>query len=247
MHFLIRMVCPIYIRRGSAEGVFLDETAFLLPYSYSAQDAVGGDFDGDGIFDFAVYNGLKVTVWFGKGGGAFGGSVEFDWYANLIPGLGQLLSGDYDGDGKDELGLYSPSGDGCFYFRSYRLASFSSEYRHCWSKSNSSKAISGDFNGDGMWDIGLYNPNRLGNIYIKYGDNQYLFNGQTATHYGRYDNAEAFSGDFNGDGVTDFGVRNANDDGKLEYRFSNGNGAFTEGKQVWYWSKNGILVTGKYP
>lgn len=164
---------------------------------------VPGDYDGDGIYDLAVYqestgnwyirtvfNGPPIT--FGQNWGGPG----------MIP-----VPGDYNGDGIFDLAVYQIS-TGNWFIRS--LGSIGPNnppitFGQNWGNLDM-KPVSGDYNGDGIYDLAVYQSG-TGNWFIRslgpiapnnppitFGQN---WGTQTMT---------PVSGDFNGDGVYDLAV-----------------------------------------
>src|SRR5205823_2239964 len=72
----------------------------------------------------------------------------------------------------------------------------------------------GDFNGDGIADVGIYQPNK-DFFALNYLNAQAQSIGQNVAPYGFHTGgvfAVPITGDFNGDGVTDIGIYQPNND-----------------------------------
>jgi matrixin len=119
---------------------------------------------------------------------------------------GKLVSGDWNGDGVDTIGVYYPDAGGFSLwdrnsadYRDTRL-SFGADWRD--------RPLAGDWNGDGVDTVGLYRPSE-GKFYLATSNSS-----QASFIMFRYANAEdlPIAGDWNGDGIDSVGV----------YRPSNG-------------------------
>jgi hypothetical protein len=197
--------------------------------------AITGDFNGDGKTDIVVTaNGLGgFGSYLSNGDGTFHavyssqtGSDWVDW-----PGA-KAITGDFNGDGKTDIvvtanglggfGSYLSNGDGTFH------AVYSSQTGSDWVDWPGAKAITGDFNGDGKTDIAVtaYGLGGIGS-YLSNGDGTFhgVYSSQTGSDWVDWPNAQAITGDFNGDGKTDIAVIAPGLGGFGTY-LSNGNGTF---------------------
>jgi hypothetical protein len=198
---------------------------------------IAGDFNGDGKTDFVIMGGTTQYVFLSNGDGNFTAVVTTNpgnWNFNLpTPENFKPISGDFNGDGKSDFmimgGLYQyvflSNGDGTF--TAVQNANPGSWNFNLPDPQNF-KPISGDFNGDGKTDFiivgGLYQY-----VFLSNGDgtftavqnanpNSWNFNLPTPQNF------KPFSGDFNGDGRSDFMLMG----GLYQYVFlSNGDGTFT--------------------
>ncbi|WP_411092512.1 S1 family peptidase, partial [Streptomyces sp. 049-1] len=201
------------------------------------------DFDGDGRSDVGVLydNGQgsdgtnRTALWTMAGGGSgFGGPVRawdsatggsWDW------GRSKVVSGDFDGDGRGDVGVlydYGRQSDGANRTALWTLTSSGSGFGKpvkvwdsadggswTWSRS---KVVSGDFDGDGRGDVGMLYDYGQGSD----GANQTALWTLTSSGSGfgkpvkvwdsadggswTWSRSKVVSGDFDGDGRGDVGM-----------------------------------------
>ena len=209
--------------------------------------------DPNGTFHYNSYGKMAVKLY--EAGSLFTGrdltgqfgekEYTLEWHdrghANNVTSHYAMVSGDFNGDGQDDLlrmlgnpAVHLSNGDGTFANNGSILSYDNSDRHH-------TKAIVGDFNGDGYDDIIRQERGPLANgvndvqIYFSQGDGTFSsptdmthFDGKP--HHGNGVNIVV--GDFNGDGKDDF-IRqekgdfdNGNNDAIVYYANSNGNGSF---------------------
>jgi len=168
---------------------------------------ITGDFDGDGRTDYARAGATGAFVYFGNGGNTFANG--FQNYGNLnfgIPSQWQTITGDFNGDGRTDYARLGDTGAWISYGnadRSFSLA-FQNYDGLSFGIPSPWTPITGDFNGDGKTD------------YARLGDTgAWVFFGQTSgftrgfqnydgLNFGIPSQWQAITGDFNGDGKTDY-------------------------------------------
>jgi hypothetical protein len=188
-----------------------------------------GDFNGDGIADFAVANLYENTVgiYLGKGDGTF--TIQTATYPTGVGPI-SIVAGDFNGDGKLDLATlnYGSStstdttvsillgnGDGTFQSpTSYTLSTVANE-----NPVGSYIAI-GDFNRDGKLDLAAVD-------FTSYAVDVLLGNGdgtfQAPQSLGANNPLAVAVGDFNGDGNPDIAVTSGQ---SVSVFLGNGNGSF---------------------
>jgi hypothetical protein len=238
----------LYLRRGHRSGTFADDTAYHWGASPPAK-VLSGDFDGDGIWDVALYNPHGTDgsffIRYGDGKGGFGRQTVWKW--GVYPAA-QPFAGDFDGDGKFDVGLYNPHGtDGKFYIQyGDGKGRFGRQTVWKWGVFPSAKVFAGDFDGDGKFDVGLYNPHGTdGSFYIQYGDGKGRFGRQTVWTWGVYPKAQVFTGDFDRDGKWDVGLFDPLGDGRSFIQRGTGKGIFG-GQYATSWVSSGLVFAGRF-
>lgn len=184
-----------------------------------------GDWDGDGKTDVGRVSGSGVTFY--RSNGAGGWALFGSGLANFSPAQGYadantkpLLTGDWNKDGKTDLGRVSGSGvtfyvsdgtGGWIPFGS-GLATFSPAQGY--TNADTHPLTIGDWNGDGKMDVGRVNGNAVG-FYISDGVGGWTSFGSgladfsPAQGFADANTKPLLTGDWNGDGKTDVGRVNA--------------------------------------
>jgi hypothetical protein len=185
-------------------------------------NVASGDFNNDGILDFAVVdnNNPTISVYLGNGDGSFAAAVTYP-----IDDLGlDIKVGDFNGDGKLDivtangyenttLDVLLGNGDG----------TFQKEVTYNAGASPSGIAI-GDFNHDGILDLAVANDDAPGTVSIFLGNGDGTFQTQVKypAGFGPFYIATA---DFNGDGILDLATAN-NLESTVSVLLGNGDGSF---------------------
>jgi hypothetical protein len=229
------------------------DTVVKVPNPSGTFDAsvVKGDFNGDGRTDLALTGATTwrfVPVALSNGDGSFEvkhtdednpDHARFAMWA-AVPGA-QILTGDFDGDGRTDLALTGASswksvpvalsnGDGTFKVTYGESPDFAS-----WASEPGVRVITGDFNKDRRTDV-LLTPGPgtkwTGTaVALSKGDGTFEVKKEGSKEFGdlaKIPGVRAPSGDFNGDGLTDV-VLVPGREGEwkgLPVALSNGDGTF---------------------
>ncbi|MCP3820392.1 FG-GAP-like repeat-containing protein [Streptomyces sp. A3M-1-3] len=195
---------------------------FNAPFTAWSRDVAGwdparmktttGDYNGDGHGDVAVAyqytDGVKLWTWLGKTGGSFNEPFS-SWSGTWTLDRMTLHSGDFNGDGRDDLAVWYRYGDG------NKLWTFTADVRggfnapfNSWSTTGwnvaNCKFVTGDFDANGRDDLGvLYNYGSSVKLWTFLTSPTGSFTGPvaswTSTSWGDWSRTDMHAGDFNGD------------------------------------------------
>lgn len=174
---------------------------------YGAHQAVRGDFDGDGRDDVLWYGAGSEcdTVWFGRADGTFADPKEIVngtfTPAVDIAGAYTPVTGDFDGDGRDDIAWYDPT-TGLSTQLWYGNADGTFTRIDVGAAQPGLTAGSGDFDGDGRSDLLVWAP-QVGAVLVAFGSpTRGVFTGGTLLQ-GLGVGIVPTVGDFDGDGADD--------------------------------------------
>ena len=190
----------------SGDGFRVDQ------FGYAGTIPVVGDFDGDGVGDYGCYDpaGIPGVVdaggwYFMKSTEGFDASVNFG-YVGTVP-----VVGDFDGDGTDDYGCYDANGvfgfvdPGAWYFMTSSNGFLTDSFGYA-----GTVPVAGDFDGDGIDDYGCYDAVGIpgvvppGQWYIMKSRDGF----DASVRFG-YEGTVPVVGDFDGDGIDDYGCYDA--------------------------------------
>jgi hypothetical protein len=187
----------------------------------NARALAAGDFNGDGILDFAVWtetSGPALTILLGAGKGSFQPGQTYSIGTNSVGS--PLAVGDFNGDGKLDVVAASDSdlviflGKGNGTFKTPQMTAF-----------YGAQAIAvGDFNQDGKLDLAVSSFNDSSNVKVLLGNGDGTF--QSPKNYAVTNNPESIAvSDLNHDGHLDLAVANGYGN-TVSVLLGNGDGTF---------------------
>ena len=194
-----------FIMLGNGAGGFGAAASFGVganPFS-----ATVGDFNGDGNHDLAVANAgsNNVSILLGNGAGSFGAATNFGVGASG-GGPVAIAVGDFDGDGKQDLGVANFDSHNVSILIGNGAGSFSPATTFGVAGSAPQSIAVGDFNGDGLQDLVVANY-FSDNVSIMLGNGSGDFGLPFSFGAGSFSGSVAV-GDFNGDSQQDLAVAN---------------------------------------
>jgi hypothetical protein len=240
---------------GDGKGNFTAGNPFVGCLN-SVSAIVVGDFNGDGIPDFAVggiLNGsANLAITYGDGTGTFptlstGCSADTIYAIFGGPAIAALGVGDFQGNGGQDIAAVQFDGAVDVFLSTpgsaYPVPEGPQPIIPTASSSPTAMAV-GDFNGDGYADLAITNGGQ-NNLTILLGDATGTnFTAAASPSTGSTPAAIAVA-DFNGDGINDLAVANSGD-GTITILLGKGDGTFTPQPVLTAGSTPVALAVGKF-
>jgi FG-GAP-like repeat/Abnormal spindle-like microcephaly-assoc'd, ASPM-SPD-2-Hydin len=214
-NFALGQGTNISVLTGKGDGTLNTQVQYTTPGAPTA--IASGDFNNDGKTDVVVTSlrnssptapassAPEVSTFFGSGDGTFQQPIQSTILtAGVLPSGPELVSTDYNEDGKLDLATAHISSVGWNLFPGHGDGTFSTSGDS--EASPTSFFALGDFNGDGHVDLAVYTTpvNGGNNFGIYQGDGQGDFQLAQLFPYGLdLSHRVVVSGDFNGDGGLD--------------------------------------------
>ncbi len=229
------------------EGNDLTDTTYI--WAAPSGTVITGDFDGDGKDDIGVKaggsgSGLWRIRYATSTRGQFGSETTYAWPISA----GTIITGDFDGDGKDDIGVKDNSGNWRIRYATSTRGQFGNETNYGWPPAPGVPVVTGDFDGDGKDDIGV-KETATNNWFFRYATStRGQFGGQASqTSISWAINAgTVLSGDFNGDGRDDIGVKESASDNWL-FRYATSTRGNFQAQTSTSWAINaGTVFTGDF-
>ncbi len=212
---------------GTFKQPFSSYSSGVGSWNVNSMRFTTGDYNGDGRGDAAMTydygNGLmKVYTAFGKPDGGFQfpvlsyTSAKGSWYVGSMT----LESGDFNGDGRDDLGIwysYSDGSDRLFTLTADVRGGFNSPFGGStmpagWWDAKHAKTVTGDFNGDGRDDLAAWYvyDDGTAKVWTYFATPTGGLDGgvvsYTNSNWADLNRIDLQAGDFNNDGVDDLAL-----------------------------------------
>lgn len=193
-----------------------------------SKDFTAADFNGDGKEDLASWDrnagGVQVAL---SDGGKFVPQQQPWGRFNAPEGTVKMLSGDFNGDNKDDLLFWVPGENTAMVMLSSGNGfSTAAPWLEKWQKGSDLLALAGDFNGDGKKDLAVLEK-ATGTVRVAL-SNSFRFAPSKGTgdqtwikNFADGSRWQVLAGDFNGDGNDDLAAYDKAD-GKWEFARSAG-------------------------
>ncbi|MEU3446279.1 FG-GAP-like repeat-containing protein [Streptomyces thermolilacinus] len=223
----------MFLARGRADGAFEDpyQVWAVVPdhgvFHYSNMTPQAGDFNGDGRDDVALWNVDKTTgvtrIWtfLANAHGTFARPAASEWYGpsgTWARSRAKFLTGDFDGDGRDELSVFYGQGDNSIkqYVFPATAAGVFTAPKVWWTGPaattydwNRARPHAGDFDGDRRDDVlfwydagsGRSTGHRMLSTGTAFSAPALVLSGSLSTS-----SIQVVVGDYNGDGRDDLGA-----------------------------------------
>lgn len=191
------------------------------------QGVVTGDFNGDGIPDFATANAVSnnVTVMLGNGSGGFTAATGSPFAAGTSPIA--LAVGDFNGDSITDLVIANGGSDNITVLLGTGSGGFTAAAGSPITVGSAPAAvIVSDFNADGIQDLAVVNSSGS-TVTILLGNGSAGFTAASGSPFTTGTSPiSAASGDFNHDGFPDLAIANYGSN-NITVLLGNGSGGFT--------------------
>jgi PKD repeat protein len=214
---------------GKWDGAVIDR-AYVLGMTGSVP--VTGDWNNDGKTEIGSYQPGIKGIWRldYNGNGKWDGAVIDRAY--VLGTIGSVpVTGDWNNDGKTEIGYYQPGTKGIWYldYNGNGIWNGGVTDRAYIFGTTGSVPVTGDWNNDGKTEIGYYQPGTSGVWYLDYNGNGKWNGGVTdRTYVFGTTGSVPVTGDWNNDETTEIGYYQPGTSGvwRLDY---NGNGKWNGG------------------
>jgi hypothetical protein len=219
----------VSILLGRSDGTFAAGATY--PMNYGPAAIVAGDFDGDGNLDLAVlisdyHSQLSINILRGNGDGSF--KTGSNYGAGTGVGVGYLAVGDFTGDGKLDLAVFTIEGGNGYIaiFVNDGLGNFKGQVGCTVGSEGGASLAVADFDNDGKLDVAVSEAT-TNHLAICLGNGDGTFSLASSPTVGNNPLGLA-AGDLNGDGKIDLVAANYTD-GTVSVLLGNGDGTFTNG------------------
>ncbi|MBF8194342.1 VCBS repeat-containing protein, partial [Nonomuraea sp. K274] len=163
-----------------------------------------GDFDGDGKDDIATFTrGESADVFVALSTGtSFGAGAK--WHDFFAPGVEFPAVGDVDGDGKDDLIVFTQGSTADVYVALSTGTSFAPAVKvHDWFAPGVEQPRVGDFDGDGKADIAAFTGGSNADVFVALSNGSGFGGARVWNEFFAPAGEFPYTGDYDGDGKDD--------------------------------------------
>ncbi|NRQ35807.1 VCBS repeat-containing protein [Nonomuraea sp. NN258] len=225
----------VYVAAANAAGTAFGASGkWHDHFALSGEIPAVGDFDGDGKDDIATFTrgaGADVYVALSTGT-SFGASSR--WHADFAPGAEFPAVGDVNGDGKDDLIVFTQGASADVYVALSTGTSFGPAVKaHDDFAAGAAQPRVGDFDGDGRDDIAAFGNDVAADVHVALSEGAPSEGARFGTAARWHDDLAGpgefpYVGDYDGDGKDDVAVFTQGTTADVVVRLSTG-GAFAGG------------------
>lgn len=174
--FVQGSTADVFVSRSSGRSLIADSRRWHDWFAPGSEYPLSGDFNGDGEGDAVTFtrgSGADVHVALSDGTKFTAGQLWHDFFA---AGEETPMIGDFNGDGKDDIAVFTQGTTAHVYVALSTGTRFgpSSKWHDFFAADGETPGV-GDFNGDGIDDIITFTGGTVGDVYVSLSDGRGSF------------------------------------------------------------------------